>query len=597
MEFEKNTNYDSDASTGNGVEKRKKKSRKKKLVAPVPIDASTRQAIQGEAAPVPASKKREKSPKNSKKAEKAATPKSAPKEVVKKTREKPEAAPKVTSETETEHLVVPESSDIEESAEKPRATEETSKVSEGPETVISLNETTDDEGMIFVSDRLRKQQASENPNAETSEEYGHEDDGESIESPEDADKAIEATDETLVPKKRTRKKSTQASTSDKGSSTKTGQAGTLTNSVPAERPTKEATPVAVATSTSGGASERVHDTPSTPETPEPTLGGGGFVPPERSRAVSGGEAQETPSIRTRIFGNLTPERAERGNTRRERHGFVQGVLLGAIVEHIRHKRREKRMTKAHTREVKVTEKEHTANVERLEQSAKREKTTLERQLERLRGETAASPKEVDEAKRYQPKAEQRPEKQIVSASPSERVVPVVARHEESAQEAGKRAERVDKKPVAEVRPTDEVEEALQLPPDHKIESSAWHNIEVDKRTGKAVEDPTLVYGEEFKHEQHQEQLRKQIADMSLESDRVRENYLFKSVSSQQQTTKQKATTPSPTIPPPAPKVRKSESVTKIAAQKAQQRIAHAEPVDIALWGVLVFVVIIIIALL
>jgi hypothetical protein len=54
---------------------------------------------------------------------------------------------------------------------------------------------------------------------------------------------------------------------------------------------------------------------------------------------------------------------------------------------------------------------------------------------------------------------------------------------------------------------EEKEEGLQLPPEHRLESSAWHNIEVDKKTGHAAEQPAVItYGEAFKREQRQETL-------------------------------------------------------------------------------------------
>jgi hypothetical protein len=48
-----------------------------------------------------------------------------------------------------------------------------------------------------------------------------------------------------------------------------------------------------------------------------------------------------------------------------------------------------------------------------------------------------------------------------------------------------------------------IEQVVELPPEHHIEKSVWHNIEVDK-TGRAVERPVFNYGHEFQYEQHQE---------------------------------------------------------------------------------------------
>jgi len=50
----------------------------------------------------------------------------------------------------------------------------------------------------------------------------------------------------------------------------------------------------------------------------------------------------------------------------------------------------------------------------------------------------------------------------------------------------------------------EIMERLQPAKDHHIEQSTWHNIEVDNKTGRAVEEPTFSYGEAFRNEQRTE---------------------------------------------------------------------------------------------
>ena len=51
----------------------------------------------------------------------------------------------------------------------------------------------------------------------------------------------------------------------------------------------------------------------------------------------------------------------------------------------------------------------------------------------------------------------------------------------------------------------------EIPPNREVQSSVWHRIEVDKKTGRAVETPTLAYGEAFQQEQHQE-IQKPLAE-------------------------------------------------------------------------------------
>jgi hypothetical protein len=44
----------------------------------------------------------------------------------------------------------------------------------------------------------------------------------------------------------------------------------------------------------------------------------------------------------------------------------------------------------------------------------------------------------------------------------------------------------------------------ELPPDRQVQKSVWHRIELNTRTGRTVETPTLAYGQAFKQEQHPE---------------------------------------------------------------------------------------------
>lgn len=43
-----------------------------------------------------------------------------------------------------------------------------------------------------------------------------------------------------------------------------------------------------------------------------------------------------------------------------------------------------------------------------------------------------------------------------------------------------------------------------LPRGRRVETSAWHRIELDAKTGKPVENPTLEYGREYHQERHPE---------------------------------------------------------------------------------------------
>ncbi len=56
------------------------------------------------------------------------------------------------------------------------------------------------------------------------------------------------------------------------------------------------------------------------------------------------------------------------------------------------------------------------------------------------------------------------------------------------------------------------EETYQAPVGRRIETSVWHRVEIDEKTGRAVENPELAYGEAFRREQQQERLAREAAE-------------------------------------------------------------------------------------
>jgi hypothetical protein len=48
---------------------------------------------------------------------------------------------------------------------------------------------------------------------------------------------------------------------------------------------------------------------------------------------------------------------------------------------------------------------------------------------------------------------------------------------------------------------DDSEPATGTPAGHRLEHSVWHSIEVDSKTGRAVETPAFTYGQEYNREQ------------------------------------------------------------------------------------------------
>lgn len=62
------------------------------------------------------------------------------------------------------------------------------------------------------------------------------------------------------------------------------------------------------------------------------------------------------------------------------------------------------------------------------------------------------------------------------------------------------------KPETPIEDRPITEETYLSPEGRRVEMSAWHRVEIDQKTGKAVEQPAVAYGEAFRQEQQQEKL-------------------------------------------------------------------------------------------
>ncbi len=161
-----------------------------------------------------------------------------------------------------------------------------------------------------------------------------------------------------------------------------------------------------------------------------------------------------------------------------RKGLVAGLLVGGSIEHFRHKRREKKMEKRQRKETLVQQK----RIERLEHDYKIEKQS--RQSEQARSEANLAR-----------------ERLITTAERTERakeIEELKMTQERLAQHANE-----TRPPEEELLPT--------VPKGHRIERSAWHNIEVDEH-GKAVQESTIEYGHEYYKERVHEVAPKQQVD-------------------------------------------------------------------------------------
>jgi hypothetical protein len=163
----------------------------------------------------------------------------------------------------------------------------------------------------------------------------------------------------------------------------------------------------------------------------------------------------------------------------QNRGVAAGLLAGAGYEHFKHKRREKRVAKKHQETTK-----------KLAEARKSLAFTTEQQVkQRAEYTTQAddSSKQLAETQRRVSTLEQQREIHPVAERPA--VVPV-------ANVSKMRPEQAPQ-PAVEAEP-------LAVAPEHRLQTSAWHTIEVDARTGRAVEKPVFEYGHEYYREQAQE---------------------------------------------------------------------------------------------
>ncbi len=77
-----------------------------------------------------------------------------------------------------------------------------------------------------------------------------------------------------------------------------------------------------------------------------------------------------------------------------------------------------------------------------------------------------------------------------------------------------KGEAIQKKITPELPPEERLvtEETYQAPDGRRVETSVWHRYEVDTKTGKLAEEPTIEYGEEFSRELRQEKLQREAVE-------------------------------------------------------------------------------------
>ena len=553
--------------------KEQKKSTTKRVPAHVPLPIEERKKVSLEKKP-----KSEKVSLKKKKKEIQPPQEDAPKhKEILKPEETPHERPKVSLEKQPKPSDEHEKKVAERTeAQKPQS--EFAPAEKKHEEVVPLHVET--EGEVFISERLRQPHESEGAEPQELTEQPSTDSAEQVKADEQIAED-ESTDSTPSPQRQMRQNPQQQQ--------QTGGANSSASRASA----------ASAAAASGAAAS-----PFLAQWRNRNAGGGGNVPPRTPNTSpnGGGNMPPVPPFNPNMVpGNpnfqpanhnalpLTSQPAPEivRDRASERRHLVTGLVVGALVEHIRHKRREKRMTKAHKKEVAGLKKTQDAtNFEKklADDTHLREKTALEKTIERMKKQPA---KEVM-AVPVPLTAEKAPSVTATMQNKTEKP-PTVTEKPKTAEEARKEMEERARRAVEELHA-----ETLAVPEGHHIEQSSWHAIEVDNKTGKAVENSAITYGKAFEQERHQEQLHQSQHD-DEKSDAKHE---------------QGSPLTAMAFPHPAEKSKKSESgkdgntanQTKSEraaelARVAASRVGQIQPIDALLWVILGLVVLIILKLL
>ncbi len=182
----------------------------------------------------------------------------------------------------------------------------------------------------------------------------------------------------------------------------------------------------------------------------------------------------------------------------QRRGVLAGLVTGAWIEHTRHKRREKRQAKEVAQQQKQYEKERESQKFQLAEQTKKTNAT-ERQVRDLQA--------AERRNQYAARSEAMPTPLTNPERSAGAPAKTAAAPEKSNANSfsGKLEKLVPKRPERASKSDEQTAaERLEVPEGHRLETSAWHTIEVDAKTGKAVENPTFAYGEEYYRERAKE---------------------------------------------------------------------------------------------
>lgn len=242
------------------------------------------------------------------------------------------------------------------------------------------------------------------------------------------------------------------------------------------------------------------------------------VPPIPPAAAAGFNAMPLPSP---AVPNLMPTAPiEQEPTEKSPNYFLLGVGVGAVIEHIRHKKREKKLHKELDKQTNATaevaKKQQQSQEEMRKMRAKQLEETAERRWREMHPLAEQAAQESAKPAAEQKSASKvgdivtentRAAAEVVATIPlqaaGEKAEPFTVYERESAPNT-EVAKAAPEKPETAPQAVEPQDEPVHVEKGRRVETSSWHRMEIDKATGKVVENPSIAYGEAFEAERHQE---------------------------------------------------------------------------------------------
>lgn len=189
----------------------------------------------------------------------------------------------------------------------------------------------------------------------------------------------------------------------------------------------------------------------------------------------------TPNTLNQVLAQQQTAEQARSN---RRGNFLGGVIVGGLFEHLIHKGRERRMEKKTKEAFKKQEK-------------RLDKLEFEHQL--LKTEQLAEARKA-EAERYKRREDA---KYQLAETARMQMAQVEASKQTAEQQEHDKAELIERLNAQAAEQERLEAEQLLKNSENRIETSAWHSIEVDK-TGHAVQETDIAYGHEYYKERAHE---------------------------------------------------------------------------------------------